>query len=168
LAGLCGRINQLGRPGRKGLILITFLFKFQKVLQVKQTEEDLRLKKYADLQCQMRSLQESISLLKKEEQTICQNLKSLLGIDPHPLIKIQAEHHCLESCRIQIKVLEKKALELQAELEEARKRLSEAAKERKIMEKLKDYHFEDYLKDERQKEQKMLDEVGSRLYLQEN
>lgn len=135
-----------------------FKFRLEKVLLYKEQLEKEVKSKLAELNAQSKYLKERYASLRQDElfqeQKLSQTPINEMG-DRWLL------DNYLKALRQDIQQTQKNITMLDAQIENTRKELAEKAKERKIMEKLKEKHFEHYKKEELLKEQRNLDEIAS-------
>jgi flagellar FliJ protein len=138
---------------------MTFRFRFETVLKVKnQQEETCRLELAREEQRLVAKNAEIETLLITREHQVSQFLAASNG---------QIDLKYLASCSSYLSALRERQTCCQRQRDEicedvsmARRALVEARKECKVMEQLKERDHQQYVKDELSKEQKILDEVG--------
>lgn len=142
----------------KGKKMAGFKFALEKVLQYKEQLEKEVKSKLANLNAQKERLQERHANLKKDElfqeQKLSQTPVTEMGerwlIDNY-----------IKALRQDIQQTQKNIAMLDRQIEQTRLELAQKAKDKKVMEKLKEKHFERYKKEEQLKEQRNLDEIAS-------
>lgn len=135
-----------------------FKFALEKVLQYKEQLENEVKSKLANLNAQKERLKERYANLKNEElfqeQKLSQTPVTEMGerwlIDTY-----------IKAIRQDIQQTQKNIAMLDTQIEQTRLELAQKAKDKKVMEKLKEKHFERYKKEEQLKEQRNLDEIAS-------
>ena len=135
-----------------------FKFALEKVLQYKEQLENEVKSKLANLNAQKERLKERYANLKNEElfqeQKLSQTPVTEMGerwlIDTY-----------IKAIRQDIQQTQKNIAMLDTQIEQTRLELAQKAKDKKVMEKLKEKHFERYKKEEQLKEQSNLDEIAS-------
>lgn len=138
-----------------------FHFKLQKVLEARQSFEDLAKREFGDA---LRELyrQESMrdELLKEREELLLEmgNRRSLKSTAESFARDIQYEWNLHQRIKAQSRRVE----EARGELEKKRKKLIEAVKDRKIMEKLREKRWEEFRKKMNIEEFKFADEIAGR------
>jgi len=136
-----------------------FQFKFETVLKVKENkEQELKkeLLKLIALKTEQEMMLNDINLEKKRiSQEKLNNKSELLNIQSY----IFYENY-INSLRRQITSIEKVIKELEKRADDKREEVIEASKEKKIFEKLKERHYENFKKLVIQNEQKVLDEIA--------
>jgi flagellar FliJ protein len=142
----------------KGKKMAGFKFALEKVLQYKEQLEKEVKSKLANLNAQKERLQERHASLKKDE--LFQEQK--LGQTP---VTEMGERwlidNYIKALRQDIQQTQKNIAMLDRQIEQTRLELAQKAKDKKVMEKLKEKHFERYKKEEQLKEQRNLDEIAS-------
>lgn len=135
-----------------------FKFALEKVLQYKEQLENEVKSKLANLNAQKERLKERYESLKQEElfqeQKLSQTPVTEMGerwlIDNY-----------IKAVRQDRQQTQKNIAMLDTQIEQTRLELAQRAKDKKVMEKLKEKHFERYKKEEQLKEQRNLDEIAS-------
>lgn len=135
-----------------------FKFRLEKVLLYKEQLEKEVKSKLAELNAQREQLKQRYASLKQDELFQEQKLSqtSVTEMGERWLID-----NYIKALRQDIQQTQKNIGMLDAQIEKTRMELAEKAKDRKIMEKLKEKHFEHYKKEEQLKEQRNLDEITS-------
>jgi flagellar FliJ protein len=136
-----------------------FRFRFQTVLAMRERQEDERRN---ELALEERRLAEKTAELNAWDEARRQGIDTFYQacngvIDIEYLSRCQSHLSFLKERRDDCR----QALEgIHDDVEQARKRLIEARKERKAMEQLKEKKHQAYIKEEQAKEQKFLDDIG--------
>lgn len=135
-----------------------FKFSLEKVLKYREQLENEAKARLAGLQKKSQTLKNHYAALKSEEQLQEQKLAKtpLSESGERWLIDMY-----IKAVRQDIAQTQKSIAQTDSEIEQAKLVLAEKAKDRKIMEKLKEKHFENYKKEEQLKEQRNLDEIAS-------
>lgn len=136
-----------------------FRFGLEKVLQHRKTVEDLA----------QRDFQEAFAILQEEIQTLekMQAQRSLAFVQRHevetksltspgPLVQVQ---DYLVGQDLRIERQKKKIQEIEKQVEERREVLRQKALETKIMKGLKERKHEDFVREQKKVEQKLLDDM---------
>lgn len=137
-----------------------FKFKLQSFLGVKQKIEDQKKNEYGKaLNVLKQEEQKKIELLNQHSNTLNEMRNKISkGIKPTQLQQYNNFiAYTLEQIQLQETVIQK----AKAMAENKRQELVDAMKSRKMLETLKDHEYEDYLKEEKKAEQKILDEIAS-------
>lgn len=135
-----------------------FVFRYEKILQLRQDEEDqfknqlaLRLKEFHELQENLESLKQRLSGFVEE-----------MELQAEEGCTIQYMRHAASEKNWMIESIENTEflLELkEKEVEAARHELAEASKKRKIMEKLKENAYAEYTKETERSEELLTDQI---------
>lgn len=135
-----------------------FKFRLEKVLLYKEQLEKEVKAKLAELNAQREQLKKRYESLKQDElfqeQKLSQTPVNEMG-------ERWLLDNYIKALRQDIQQTQKNISMFEMQIEKTRKELAEKAKDRKIMEKLKEKHFEYYKKEEQLKEQRNLDEIAS-------
>lgn len=135
-----------------------FKFSLEKVLNYREQLENEAKARLGSLQEKSRALKEHYRNLKEDEQIqenkLCNTPFSENG-------QRWLLDNYIKALRQDMLQTQKDIASVDEEIEQAKKELAEKAKDRKIMEKLKEKHFENFKKEEQLKEQRNLDEIAS-------
>jgi len=137
-----------------------FKFKLQSFLGVKEKIEDQKKNEYGKaLNALKKEEEKKIALLNQHSNTINEmKIEMSSGIKPAQLQQYNNFiAYILEQIRLQETVIQK----AKAMAETKRQELVDAMKSRKMLETLKEHEFENYMKEEKKAEQKILDEIAS-------
>ena len=138
-----------------------FRFKLQKVLEARQSLEDSARREFGAAMRELHRQERIRDELLAEQELLLGEMGSRRGKKSTVeefVQDIQYEwilKHRIKSQKIKVKAA-------QEELEEKRKMLTEAMKQRKIMEKLKERHWEVFRKKNNKDEMKFADEIAGR------
>ena len=136
-----------------------FVFKLEPVLDMKKRNEE-------EVQVMLGMALADLQVLKDELDNIynkkndCQNKMEKFKASMCRIDELLTYQNYVESVVRQMGSLKVKILEMEKKVEEVRKLLAQAAKERKMIEKMKEKEFEKYQKELRTKEINFLDEIG--------
>lgn len=139
-----------------------FSFKFERLLSIKEYNERKAQIEFSAVLQKRLSYQRANEIMKNEILSINENSyddtgnNNLLNVD-----NIMIQSKVIKGMEAQIKDNDRKFIELQGEYDEKYKKLSEAMKEKKILEKLKEKDFKQFKKDFHKEETKILDEIGN-------
>lgn len=140
-----------------------FIFSMQNILNMKEKLEDQAKNDFAHANLR---LQEAIAerealeqRLDAEKQKLQQDISAALDIG-----RIRQRENAVEIFRMYVRQQTLVVLQREKEVEVAREHLNEAMKERKTFEKLKEKAFDAFLEEEKQREQKEVDELVSYRY----
>lgn len=135
-----------------------FKFSLEKVLKYREQLENEAKALAAGLQQKSQALKDRYAQLKQEERLQEQKLAATPFSQSGERWLIDMY---IKAIRQDIAQTQTDIAKTDAELEQAKRVLAEKSKDRKIMEKLKEKHFEQYKKEEQLKEQRNLDEIAS-------
>lgn len=140
-----------------------FIFSMQNILNMKEKLEDQAKNDFAHANLR---LQEAIAerealeqRLDAEKQKLQQDISAALDIG-----RIRQRENAVEIFRMYVRQQTLVVLQREKEVEVAREHLNEAMKERKTFEKLREKAFDAFLEEEKQREQKEVDELVSYRY----
>lgn len=137
-----------------------FRFSMQNILNMKEKLEDQAKNEYAQANARLLREQEKLDHIIRRREEAKADLKRVL-CETLSVVEIRKREHAVEVLKFyemqQLLVVKK----CEKEVEVAREKLSEAMKERKIFEKLREKAFEQFLLEENRREQKEVDELMS-------
>lgn len=140
-----------------------FIFSMQNLLEIKEKLEDQEKNNYSQANLRLQEAEEKRQALQNRQQAAEQELKELMMSSLH-VLEIREKEEAVEILKMYVRQQEIVVRQREQELEEARIRLSEAMKERKTFEKLREKAFEEFVAEENKKEQKEVDELVSYRY----
>lgn len=143
-----------------------FCFSLQNILNMKEKLETQAKNEYAQANAHLLMEQEKLWQLENRWQENRNLLKKELetSLTLKKIRKLRQDGEVLENYIQQQKLV---IVRCEAEVENARKKLTEAMKERKIFEKLREKAWRQFQKEELLKEQKEVDELVSYTYSKE-
>lgn len=140
-----------------------FNFKLEGILEHRRNIEHQRQRELALVQAQMASLQADLRLLDESVQQSMADLRRTRLIGSLDLAFLAAHRRfMLAMQRRGINLAQKIAL-VSRQVDDARRALAEAAKQRKIMEKLREKLFQRWMEAINKRETEELDEIGTQL-----
>lgn len=135
----------------------------QNILNMKEKLEDQAKNEFAHANLRLQeAIAERVALeqrLDAEKQKLQQDISAALDIG-----KIRQRENAVEILRMYVRQQTLVVLQREKEVEVAREHLNEAMKERKTFEKLREKAFDAFLEEEKQREQKEVDELVSYRY----
>jgi len=137
-----------------------FLFKLQTALDIKLKEEDIQKEKlYQATKVYKQNLRQLTGLKNRlvEIQDILRG-KQVKNID---VLEIKNCQDYIPVLNERIKQQEEKTEDSRLEMERVRSKLLEIMKKRKILEKLKTRHYQEYMREFLREEQKQIDEMAT-------
>ncbi len=140
-----------------------FVFKLDGVLRQRKQVERMKQRELAVVQAEMNRLQEQIRSLEASVQTATADVRSNRLTGVLDMSFLAAHRRFMNSTQRQGMQLVQRAALLQRQLDACRLAVAEAAKQRKIIEKLREKKFEDWKADRSRKELAELDEVTMQL-----
>lgn len=140
-----------------------FRFPLQNILNMKEKLEEQAKNEYGQANARLLSEQEKLDLLNERLEDAKYRLKEVLH-EVLSVTEIRRREDAVEIIKYYVvqQILVVKRCE--KELEVAREKLSEAMKERKIFEKLREKAFDEFVREEGRQEQKEVDELMSYKY----
>ncbi len=141
----------------------SYKFSMESILNLRENKEKNTMENLAKVQNQLEIQKDILNDLIMEEEKIksnCTKFKDIHELRHHNLYKEEVE----EKISKQDELIDKTNIKL----EEVRRELIEAQKERKIMEKLKEKDMDNYINNMKHIEQKELDEIAVLKYAQLN
>jgi flagellar protein FliJ len=140
-----------------------FIFKLQSVLEYRKNIEEKILNDFSEKKRELKEERLKLKNLVEERANLIEALRNMQGL------KVLAEDIAalvsyVEQVREEEKKQKKVITQVKEQVEAKRKELLEAVKKRKVMEKLKERHLEEYEFDMRALEQKDSDEMGAIRY----
>ncbi len=136
-----------------------FQFRFQSVLDYRKTVEE---KRHSEFSGQRELLEERIAGLESLRAERSRQMETLRAMDR---IKVSpSDVSCLSAYILSLRERETQEegiiSKMRSDLEEKRKELVEAMRQRKVMEKLRERHFGEFQASEEKQENNQLDEFG--------
>lgn len=137
-----------------------FNFKLQPVLHHRQTKEDLIKKELAEIKLLFEKEQALLSELKDKLAGLQDEFrgKQRLSFDPAEAV---AYASCIEKTNHQIEEQLIKLTKIAKEMRKTQERLLEAAKDKKVLEKLYDKKYEEFKQEFEKTEQALIDELAT-------
>jgi len=142
-----------------------FLYRFQRILEVKEGVENLCRAELAEILSVINKEKTQLEFFNRVKQKHISSDRGVKSLQFNvELLRTGANY----SLMLQRKIEEQKQQvgQIEAVLEDKRKNLLEAEKERRIYEKLKDRDQKLYLREQKREERKQLDQVGERIHHQ--
>lgn len=140
-----------------------FSYKMQNILNIKYKLEEQEKSNYSQARHRLTLEEEKLKKLNKRRQDYEDELKQLMNHNLQ-IQKIKACEDAVEIIKYQINIQKIAVIDAEKQLEEARIRLNEAMKERKIHEKLKEKAFDEFILEINAEETKEIDELVSFKY----
>lgn len=140
-----------------------FQFPLQNILNMKEKLEEQAKNEYGQANARLMSEQDKLHQLEVRLEEAKQKLKNVLQ-ETLSVLEIRKREDAVEIIKTYVMQQLLVVKRCEKEVEIAREKLSEAMKERKIFEKLREKAFEEFIKEEGRKEQKEVDELMSYKY----
>lgn len=140
-----------------------FQFPMQNILEMKEKLEEQAKNEYGQANARLLLEQENLEKVKKRQEEAEQKLKQVL-YEILSVTEIRKREDAVEIIKTYVKQQLLVVKRCEKEVEAAREKLTEAMKERKIFEKLREKAFEEFMKEEGRREQKEVDELMSYKY----
>ncbi len=137
-----------------------FVFKLQTALDVKLKEEDMRKE---ELRESTRVYKHNLRLLNALKNRLAE-IQDILRVKQTEKIDLLEIKNCQDYIPVlgeRIKQQEMTTENSRQEMEQVRNKLVETIKERKMLEKLKTRHYQEYMKEYLWEEQKQIDEMAA-------
>ena len=135
-----------------------FIYPLQNVLNLKEKMESQEKSLFQAAMNELRNEQEELAHLEQRKSGYEERLKESVS-SRLDLLNVKTNKEAVEILKDMIRQQTGKVRLAERRVEVARKRLEEAVKERKTLEKLKDDAFSQYKKDYEKEEQKEIDEL---------
>ncbi len=137
-----------------------FRFSMQNILDMKEKLEDQAKNEYAQANARLLREQEKLEKIVARREEAREKLKLVL-CETLSVDEIRTRENAVEVLKFYAMQQQLVVIRCEKEVEVAREKLSEAMKERKIFEKLREKAFEEFVFEENRKEQKEVDELMS-------
>lgn len=138
-----------------------FTFPLEAVLKHRTHAEQERLRELAACQGEMTRLQQELKALNDSMQASAHDMKANRLTGPIDVAFLAAQRRYTVAMQLKGNALVQDMARQQKKVDEAQRLLAEAAKERKVIEKLREKQFERWKQDIQRKEQADADEVGA-------
>lgn len=140
-----------------------FRFSLEHILNMKEKLEEQAKNEYAQANARLLTEQEQLELLQQRRDIAEKDLRTVLT-ENLAVLEIRRKEDALEQIKMYVMQQLLTVKRYEKEVEVAREKLTEAMKERKTFEKLKEKALESFLKEEQRTEQKEVDELMSYKY----
>ncbi len=137
-----------------------FRFSMQNILNMKEKLEDQAKNEYAQANARLLREQEKLEKIVARREEAREKLKLVL-CETLSVDEIRTRENAVEVLKFYAMQQQLAVMRCEKEVEVAREKLSEAMKERKIFEKLREKAFEEFVFEEKKREQKEVDELMS-------
>ena len=140
---------------------MTYKFSYQKILNVRQIQEDQKSSEVASAQSELDVEKDQLSELEKEKSS---TLSQKENVNENTLDLLR-KNSFVNQANDNIDKQKKKIKEKEQNLSSKKDELLEASKSRKIMDKLKETDLEKFKLEQSRKDQNQLDEIGANIAL---
>jgi flagellar protein FliJ len=147
--------------------MAVFRFQLEGVLRHRKNIEHDRQRQVALLQGQMSQLQAELRRMDQEVQGATADLRTTGLIGRLDMSYLAAHRRYVASMQRKAMTVAQRMALLQRDLDESRKALAEAAKQRKVMEKLRERYWNRWAEAMNKKEMEAMDEIGMQLSYQD-
>lgn len=137
-----------------------FRFSMQNILDMKEKLEDQAKNEYGQANARLLREQEKLDAIIERREEAKRMLKLILR-ETLSIVEIRKKENAVEVLKFYVMQQQLVVKRCEKEVEVAREKLSEAMKERKIFEKLREKAFEEFVLEENRREQKEVDELMS-------
>jgi len=143
--------------------MAAFVFQLEGVLRHRKNIERERQRELAGAAAQMQQLRSELQDLDGKMREAMVELRERGLIGRLDMSYLGAHRRFAAAMQQRAMVLAQRMALSQRQVDDRRKALAEAAKERKVMEKLRERHYERWLEDVKRREMQDLDEMGMQL-----
>jgi flagellar protein FliJ len=140
-----------------------FVFQLEGVLRHRRNVEKERQRQMAVVQAAMQQLEVDRQKIEQEVKDSLADLRDNRLVGPIDLSYLAAHRRFIMAMQRKATQVAQRMALVQRQLDDARAALAEAAKQRKIIEKLRDKQFARWTEDRNAKEARELDEIGMQL-----
>lgn len=140
-----------------------FIFSMQNILSMKEKIEEQDKAEYSQVMMRFNEEQDKLNELIERQSMAEVELKNTIN-EVLDVREIREKEDFLEIIKMYVKEQQLIVIACEEEVRQARERLNEAMKERKIYEKLREKAFEEFIQEENKREQKEIDELVSYRY----
>lgn len=140
-----------------------FIFSMQSLLSLKSRMEEQKKQEFGKAMGKLEEEREVLSKLKTEKHTVILGFKDGISNKVNPQ-DFQNINNYIEFLKKKIAIQMNVIIKAEKEVEKKRKALIEATKERKMLDKIKEKKYEQYIEEEKKQEQKIIDEIVSYKY----
>lgn len=140
-----------------------FIFSMQNILSMKEKIEEQEKAEYSQVMMRFNEEQDKLNELIERQSMAEVELKNTIN-EVLDVREIREKEDFLEIIKMYVKEQQLVVIACEEEVRQARERLNEAMKERKIYEKLREKAFEEFIQEENKREQKEIDELVSYRY----
>lgn len=140
-----------------------FIFSMQNILSMKEKIEEQEKVEYSQVMMRFNEEQDKLNDLIERQSMAEVELKNTIN-EVLNIREVREKEDSLEIIKMYVREQQFVVIACEEEVRQARERLNEAMKERKIYEKLREKAFEEFMQEENKREQKEIDELVSYRY----
>lgn len=140
-----------------------FIFSMQNILSMKEKIEEQEKVEYSQVMMRFNEEQDKLNDLIERQSMAEVELKNTIN-EVLNIREVREKEDSLEIIKMYVREQQFVVNACEEEVRQARERLNEAMKERKIYEKLREKAFEEFMQEENKREQKEIDELVSYRY----
>ena len=140
-----------------------FIFSMQNILSMKEKIEEQEKVEYSQVMMRFNEEQDKLNDLIERQSMAEIELKNTIN-EVLNIREVREKEDSLEIIKMYVREQQFVVISCEEEVRQARERLNEAMKERKIYEKLREKAFEEFMQEENKREQKEIDELVSYRY----
>jgi flagellar protein FliJ len=140
--------------------LSQFKFRLQRVLEVREKEEDEKKNRFAEITKKLQEEHKRLDSLHSDMEEV-KTRKNKLASQNIKVDQLLSYSYYMENLKQNIEKQHNIVEKSEKEMENARVELLEAAKDKQVLEKIKDKNFEDYKYGLKREEDKMTDQFVS-------
>lgn len=143
---------------------MSFQFRYQRILDVRELEEDQEQAEFVEIQNRLREEEQKLEDLKQELEEHFDKARAQRSGNPEAI-----QRHRKYARRLNNRIAQQQSVveEWEQKLEEQREELVEASQKRQVMERLKEQDFEEFQEDIREAEQTEQDDISNQQYFRE-
>ena len=143
-----------------------FVFSLERVLQLRRQRERQQMLRLAEARRRERDTENRLQALNHRREGIEIELRRFQQTSPRPDMLLAYSRH-LTALGERIDATERELVSRRQEVAEERQILSSLAKDRKVLERLRERRLSEYQQEQLYQEQKELDEIAGKMYWQQ-
>lgn len=137
-----------------------FKFRLEKILEHREILENIKKGEFGKIQAKLQFEVDELARLFEVRKTLAKD-KELESVNSTTMSELQKYNKYMENLKITIELQEEKIEAIKLEVEKVREALIQSTKDKKIIEKLKQRDYEEYLYEEKKEEEKITDQFVS-------
>lgn len=135
-----------------------FHYKFESIKKIKENLEKKVQKEVSVIELEIEKLNMVLADIRTKKD---ESRRNCFTRSTFKISELQFQEHLEELMDLQIEKIREEIFRMEGEKEKKLAELAQKSKENKIFETLKEKHFEEYVINENQNEQKLIDEIAS-------